>query len=244
MFNVETKTTKDDVKMDKAQKIVNIVAIVVCVLLIPILLFNCILIVKGIVNPDEVPSIFGYIPLIVETGSMEDAIMEDDLIVCKTVDTDTLKVGDVITFFDPDSNGKSVVTHRIIDIFVDAKTGDVSYRTKGDDNNIEDRLLVPEENVIGIWTGIHIWQLGGFLLFTQSIPGILILVILPIGAFIVWEYLKKKKQTDAKQSDIDALRAELEAMKAERMQNAGSVAQKDESTADADETKAEEPAEN
>ncbi len=215
MFNVETKTSNDEVKLNKAQKVVNIVAVVVCVLLIPILIFNCVLIVQGIINPDKVPSFFGKIPLIVLTDSMSPEINKGDLIFCEEVDTADLKVGDVISFFDPDSSGKSVVTHRIVSIIIDDVTGDVSYRTKGDYNNIEDRLSVPAENVVGLWTGVHIWQLGQVLLFTSQYSYVVIIpIILVVAALIILEMKKKEKQNQEKQGDIDALRAELEAMKA------------------------------
>jgi signal peptidase len=55
---------------DKKQKILNIVGIALCVILIPILIMNCVLIVKGLVNEDEVPGVFGRTPLIVLTDSM------------------------------------------------------------------------------------------------------------------------------------------------------------------------------
>ena len=64
--------TKENVQdnIPKSQKIVNIVAIVICVLLIPILIMNCVLIIKDIVNPNEVPSIFGKTPLELKGLSM------------------------------------------------------------------------------------------------------------------------------------------------------------------------------
>ena len=66
----------------KAKIILNVVAIVLCVILLPILVFNCILIIKGMLNPDEVPSIGNSIPLIVVTESMYPTIKAGDLIIC------------------------------------------------------------------------------------------------------------------------------------------------------------------
>ena len=70
----------------KAKIILNVVAIVLCVILLPILVFNCILIIKGMLNPDEVPSIGNSIPLIVVTESMDPTIKAGDLIICKEID--------------------------------------------------------------------------------------------------------------------------------------------------------------
>jgi signal peptidase len=209
----ENKATTTEYVSTK-QKIVNIVAIALCVILIPILVMNCILIVKGLASPDEVPSIFGKIPLIVLTESMDPEIKAGDLIICDEVDPAALKEGDVISYLDPDGSGSSIVTHRIIEVMVNEKNSEMSFRTKGDNNNIEDRLSVPDENIVGKWTEVRFWQLGRVLLFTQSTLGVILLIIIPVAAFVVYEIMKRKKQDQAKQGDIDALRAELEAMKA------------------------------
>ena len=73
-MNKEVNAAKaDDVKAgkkDTRRKVANIICIVVCVLLLPILFFNCVLIVKGIANPNDVPRIGKSAPLIVLTDSM------------------------------------------------------------------------------------------------------------------------------------------------------------------------------
>ena len=197
-----------------AVKVVNIVAIVLSVLLIPILVVNCILIIQGMVNSEEVPSLGKITPLIVLTESMDPEIKSGDLIISKKAEASEVKVGDVITFFDPEGNGSSVVTHRVIKIETDPETGEIAFRTQGDNNDIEDRLSVPAENLIAIWTGTRIGFLGHVVLFTQSTVGIILCIFLPIGAFVLYEVLRRRKQDIKKQSDIDALKAELEALKA------------------------------
>ena len=216
----------------KSQKIVNIVAIVLCVLLIPILVMNCVLIIKDIVNPNEVPSIFGKTPLIVLTESMDPDIKAGDLIICNKIDADDVNIDDVISFFDPEGNGSSIITHKVYDIEIDEKTGDRSFRTYGINNNTKDFAPVPEENLVGIWTGARFWQLGRILLFTQSIPGILICIFLPVGAFVAYEIIRRKKQDAEKQEDIDKLKAELEAMKAAQAPAAEESQPEEKETAD------------
>ena len=224
MLNIENeaKTNNAD-EISTSQKVVNIVAIVLCVILIPILVMNCILIVKGLISPNEVPSIFGRIPLIVLTESMDPEIKSGDLIICDE--------GDVISFFDPDGNGSTIVTHRIIEVITDTKTGELSFRTKGDNNNIEDRLSVPDENIVGIWSEIRFWQLGSVLLFTQSPIGIILCIFLPVAAFAAYEIIKRRKQDKEKQSDIDKLKAELEAMKASVGESSARPQETDEASA-------------
>lgn len=101
-------------KEKSRQKLMTIIGIVLCVILVPILIVNLTLIVKSYVNTDEVPTIGGYCPLIVLTDSMYPDIKSGDLIIAQEIDAADVKVGDVISFFDPAGNGSSVVTHRLI----------------------------------------------------------------------------------------------------------------------------------
>lgn len=197
----------------------NIVGVVLCVILIPILLLNCILIVKGMVKPDEVPSIGGYSPLIVLTESMEPEIKSGDLIVCRKTDISDIREGMVISFFDPEGNGSTVVTHKINTIQTDEK-GNVYYRTQGVNNNIEDRVPVPSENVIGVYTGVRFAFIGRVVMFAQSPVGLLVCIAVPVGIFALFIFFKnrrsKKETVTASQdsmAEIAALRAEIAALK-------------------------------
>lgn len=204
----------------------NVVGVVLCVILLPILVLNCVLIVKGMIAPDKVPTIGNYAPLIVLTKSMEPQIKSGDLIICKQTPISDIKQGDVISFFDPEGNGTSVVTHQIVKVEVD-DNGNVSYRTKGVNNNIEDRLSVPSANVIGVYTGVRFAGVGSVVMFAQSPVGLLVLVCVPVALFVLWGVLARRKENRqaqlqtqqtaeanvAAQAEIDALRAELAALK-------------------------------
>lgn len=216
--NIEVVNNSAPPGKDKTRVIVNAVGIALCVILLPILIMNCILIVKGMVSPNEAPSIGGNIPLIVLTGSMEDTIKKGDLIICKKIDAKDVKEGDVISFFDPEGNGSSVVTHRVNKVETDEKTGKLSFRVQGDNNNLEDRLSVPEENFVGVWKGTRIGLLGYVVVFTQSTWGLIVCIFLPIGLFVGVEVWQRHKKDKSKQSEVDALKAELEALKKEKEQ--------------------------
>ncbi|HSN94706.1 MAG TPA: hypothetical protein VLR89_06545, partial [Anaerolineaceae bacterium] len=54
-----------------SSKIWTALAVLLCVVLIPILIMNLTIIFKSVAKPQEVPSFFGYKPLIVLSGSME-----------------------------------------------------------------------------------------------------------------------------------------------------------------------------
>ena len=207
-----------DKPIDKKQKTLNIVGIVICILLIPILIFNCILIVKGIVNEDEVPGVLGYTPLIVLTDSMYPDIKSGDIIICKDIDPTDIKEEDVISFFDPaDKNHTAVVTHKVIEVVID-EDGNRYFRTKGTNNNAEDKMLVPAENLVGIWTEVRFGGLGHVALFMQSTWGLIVCIFMPLALFVAYELLRRRKQDNKQQSDMDALMAELAALKAAQQQ--------------------------
>lgn len=211
MTNTESTSIKEKPPVKKI--IFNSLGILLCVILLPILIFNCILIVKGIIYPDQVPSIGKYTPMIVLTGSMEDTIKPGDLIICEKIDAGDVKEGDVISFFDPTGKSSSVTTHRVNSITHNPTTGELMFYTQGDNNNIEDITPVPAENLVGKWTGIRIWGLGHIILFTQSPIGLVLCVFIPIGVVVLLYLLNKKKQDGAKQQDINALKQELEQLK-------------------------------
>lgn len=195
----------------KGERVVSISAIVLSAILIPILILNIVLIVKSVTKPDEIPSVGNRTPLIVLTESMEDEICDGDLIVARTTDIEDIREGDVISYFDPASKSQSIVTHRVIKkTTVDGK---VFFKTQGDNNDIADKHDVPEENVIGVWTGFRVPFLGNIMLFMQSPWGMIVCIALPVVAFILLEVLQKRRRDKENQSDIDALRAELEALK-------------------------------
>ncbi len=201
---------------DKKQKVLNIVGIALCVILIPILIMNCVLIVKGLVNEKEVPGLFGRTPLIVLTDSMYPEIKSGDIIICKDISPEDVKVGDVISFFDPeDKNGVAVVTHRVIEIITD-DDGKLYFRTKGDNNNANDKASVPAENLVGLWTETRFAGLGHVALFMQSTWGLVVCIFLPLALFVGYEVFRRRKQDTKQQSDMDALMAELAALKAQQ----------------------------
>ena len=54
------------------------VFLIIC---IPILVINLIIIIRGNMNPDRVPDVFGYKPFAVVSGSMETSINVGDLVI-------------------------------------------------------------------------------------------------------------------------------------------------------------------
>ena len=202
-------------------RVLTIVGTVLCIILIPILLINITLIAKSFINKDEVPSVGGMLPLIVLTDSMHPEIESGDLIICNTAEAKDIKVNDVISFFDPAGNGTSIVTHRVIEIV--EEDGEIYFRTRGDNNNTEDKELVPAENLVGVYK-MRIAGAGHIAMFMQSTAGLIVCVVLPMILLVGYDLVRRRIYEKSKMEDTDALLAELEALRAEKAEKEKSAA--------------------
>lgn len=206
-------------KTSAIHKVMTVIGTILCIILIPILVINCILIVKSYTS-EEVPSVAGTLPLIVLTDSMYPVIQSGDLIICHTAEPEEIKVGDVIAFFDPAGNGSSIVTHRVLEIT--EQFDDIAWRTKGDNNNVEDRLPVPADNLVAVYEGIRLPVLGRVALFMQTTPGLIICVVCPMLLLVGYDMVRRRMYEKSNQKDTDQLLQELEElrrMKAEKEEN-------------------------
>ena len=191
-------------------KILTVIGTVLCIILIPILIINCILIIKSYTS-EEVPSVAGTLPLIVLTDSMYPVIESGDLIICHTAEPEEIQVGDVIAFFDPAGNGSSIVTHRVME--VTEQGGQIAWRTKGDNNNTEDRLLVTGDKLVAIYEGTRLDGFGNVALFMQTTPGLIVCVVCPILLLVGYDMVRRKMYEKSNKKDTDQLLAELEELR-------------------------------
>jgi len=197
-------------KTSAAHKALTVVGIVLCAILIPILIINLTLIGKSIFHKDEVPSIGGTMPLIVLTDSMYPIIESGDLIICHKEEPENIKVGDVISFFDPAGNGSTIVTHRVEEIT--QKDGQLAWRTKGD-NNTGDRLPVTADKLVAVYKGTRLAGIGNVALFMQTTPGLILCVVLPILLLVGYDVIRRRLYEKANKQDTDRLLAELEELR-------------------------------
>ena len=200
-------------KSNFIDKMLTIVGTVMCIVLVPVLAINLTLIVKSYTNSEEVPDVGGYLPLIVLTDSMLPEISSGDLIICHTVDAEDVEVNDVIAYFDPTGNGSSIVTHRVIEIV--ENSGNLEFRTKGDNNNTEDKALVPADSLVGLYQ-TRIAGLGHVAMFMQSSTGLIVCVVLPIVLLVAYDMIRRRIYEKKKDDDNAALLKELEALRAEK----------------------------
>lgn len=163
------------------------------VILIPVLIVNLTIIFKANKEADKIPDIFGYKPMIVLSGSMESKIRKGDLIITKNIDPAKLEEKDVIAFRTADN---TVTTHRIIEIKkIDGK---LFFVTKGDNNNVNDKDMVSEDDIEGIYQ-FRIPKLGNLLMFIQNPLGfaviMLSLLIVGILAFFGTSFVSDKNMS-------------------------------------------------
>ena len=136
-----------------------------------ILVLNIYIMVQANLSPNKVPSVFGYKPFVLLSGSMESEISVGDLVFVKNVDVNTLKTNDIIAFRD---NENLVTTHRIVDeIKIDNKR---CFKTKGDSNNEEDEGTVCEKQIEGKYQG-KIAKVGNIIIFIQKPLGFTVMML-------------------------------------------------------------------
>lgn len=210
-------------KSSATHKILTVLGTILCIILIPILVVNVTLIVKSYTNKELVPSVGGVFPLIVLTDSMYPVIESGDLIICNTASPAEIQVDDVISFFDPAGNGQSIVTHRVVEVLT-AEDGTLSFRTKGDNNNTEDKTPVPEDSLVGVYKS-RIPGAGNVAMFMQSTTGLVVCVVLPIVLLVAYDVIRRRRYEKSKNADNEALLAELEALRAERAARAAEAEQ-------------------
>ena len=209
-------------KLKKLTKL-DILGIILTIVFLPIIIINMTLVIKGMVNPEEVPMIFNRAPLIVISDSMTidkeagtGEFNKNDLIIIKKVDPSTLGKGDVVTYKGRDGD---IITHRITDLITD-KVNDQevpAFETKGDYSPGYDFYPVRYEQIVGEYL-FRLPKLGGVAMFLQTPAGVIVILLIPvIIVFAVDFFIKRKQQksSDSKNAELEAEIARLKALQAE-----------------------------
>ena len=141
------------------------------------------------------PAFNAYVVL---SGSMLPEIAIKDIVVTKKVPAEDLEVGDIITFIAPDSRyGGISITHRILDKYYDEAIGSYTYRTKGDNNNVADSALVPNNNILGKVI-LKLPKLGYIQDLLSSKGGLIFVVLIPSLAILSYDIMKILKKVGQK----------------------------------------------
>ncbi len=201
----------------------NVLGVVLCVLFIPIIILNVVMIVRSYTDSEHIPSVFGVSPVVVLSGSMSPAFEAGDMILIQKTDPYTLKVNDVICYLEEES----AVTHRIMEI--QQQDGTLLYVTQGDANNAEDATPVSPEQVQGKYTGVRIAGAGEFAMFLQSTPGMLLFIGGPVLLFVLWDVIRRvaagkqnrqekrklQEESSSKQQEMEEMEKELQRLRAQ-----------------------------
>ena len=121
---------------------------------------------------------------VIVSGSMKPEINIDDVVVSKNLNetevAQNLDVGDVATYFD----GKSYITHRVIDKSKDKETNETVFVFKGDNNNTVDRLRIKASQIRGkqVYTLVNAAWIFEFI---NSIYGTITLISILLLLFLV-----------------------------------------------------------
>jgi signal peptidase len=99
---------------------------------------------------------------------------------------------------------------------VTTESGAPSFRTQGTNNNVPDKLLVPEENLVGRYTGVRIPFAGNVAIFMQTTYGLIVCVFIPFILIVGYDIMRRRKNEKEQNDDLAALMAELNALKAEK----------------------------
>lgn len=130
----------------------------------------------------------GFKSFLVQSGSMEPSIMTGDIVI-----TNRQKQyfnNDVITFKD---SQESITTHRIINI------NQEKISTKGDANRTSDPEIINQSMVLGKVVFV-IPKLGYLVSFSKTVPGVILLIIIPCTILIGDEIIKSIKIINKKNS--------------------------------------------
>ena len=141
---------------------------------------------------------------VVVTESMVPTIGVNDAIVVKRVKDNTLNIGDIITFSSNDVyyNGLTI-THRVVGKQL-GEDGNYLYRTKGDNNVLEDTAIVNLDSIYGKVI-IRLPKIGYVYMFISSPFGLIISVVTPVILVIVYECYRIYKTMRKRYAEVEII---------------------------------------
>lgn len=167
------------------KKVVGIVINVILWLFVVFTALTTVVVFTGTSN-NGVGNLFGYMPFSIQTQSMEPTIKAGDVVIGKEVDFNTLKEGDIITYWTTVDEQKILNTHRITKVISNGKGSVPSFKTKGDNNQIEDEYTVAAADIVAKYNS-KISGLGKAVDFLETQKGFFICIVLPLILFFLYQ---------------------------------------------------------
>ena len=166
-------------RVNRNRKIKKILHIILYFILIQVMLFSLFLILVGVGESYELPSFLNVDVYTISSDSMNPKLKTNDIIIVKKgYENEEFKPGNIITFKRSDGE---LITHRISKVVL--SNMQKAYRTKGDNNEIEDEEIVEYEDIVGkvvyvlpsVGSAVHILKNKVF--FSGCIVILLLLVL-------------------------------------------------------------------
>jgi len=167
------------------KKVVGIVINVILWLFVVFAALTTVVVFTGTSN-NGVGNLFGYMPFSIQTQSMEPTIKAGDVVIGKEVDFNTLKEGDITTYWTTVDEQKILNTHRITKVISNGKGSVPSFKTKGDNNQIEDEYTVAAADIVAKYNS-KISGLGKAVDFLETQKGFFICIVLPLILFFLYQ---------------------------------------------------------
>ena len=189
----------------KNEKTRKTIKIILNVLLWAFILFAVVITVLVFAAQNDengVPSIGGKCIITIQSDSMKPTFEQGDMIIGQKLTDEEKKElkpksdgydGDIITFPIEISGVPTFNTHRIVDVVYDEAGNVTGYRTQGDNaetNKIEDTEVVTLNKIVAKYTGTKMAGLGRFLDFLKSSTGFLVIIVIPLILFFIYELVR------------------------------------------------------
>ncbi len=127
--------------------------------------------------------------MVVSSGSMIPTLNVGDIIIVRGADPHVVTVGTIIIFHSPYEWDMPIV-HRVIAVLNDG--GQLSFETKGDNNQVQDGWKIPAANLIGVYV-LKIPYLGLISLELRGPLGVTLIILL-VALIIAVEYKESKHE--------------------------------------------------
>ena len=167
------------------KKVVGIVINVILWLFVVFAALTTVVVFTGTSN-NGVGNLFGYMPFSIQTQSMEPTIKAGDVVIGKEVDFNTLKEGDIITYWTTVDEQKILTLIELQNYLKWQRFKYHQLRTKVDNNQIEDEYTVAAADIVAKYNS-KISGLGKAVDFLETQKGFFICIVLPLILFFLYQ---------------------------------------------------------
>ncbi len=183
-------------KNSKTKKTLKVILNILLWVFVVFAVFVTALVLAAQNDSNGLPSLGGKCLITVESPSMSPTFDKGDMIISQKLTSDeekqSLQVGDVVTYPFKINGVDTFNTHRIVEVIKDENGNVVSYITRGDNketNTANDKDPVPYRLAVAKWNGTKFSSLGRFLGFLRTSTGFLVIIVIPLILFFVYELI-------------------------------------------------------